>query len=630
MKNLIFFIYLFLFSGFYITAQNTVPSVYSDIHFDKNGKLYYQLLGKKFYAKDKENYYTLKQMQGNTFADSKGIHFNFDNNNLQGKLYFGLINYNDAKNPIPVWFKKTDEIENGKASINIKKYLSGRYDMSDWEKNGKGTLSYRVADNKGNLLYDGIVSFYYKNGTFEIAETINEGPFINLLTSESVVISFDFNKDAEAEIFINGKKYTDEISAKHHEIKIAGLKSDTEYVYEIKYGELSQKYSFKTAHKKGERKPFVFAYASDSRKGQGGGEHDVYGVNFYVMRKIAAAAQLNNIAFMQFTGDLVNGYVSNKEDINLQYANWKRSVEPYAHFFPIIAAQGNHEFVGYQFVNKEGKRRGSVVKFPFDSTSSSAVFASNFVNPKSTLISEDGSKYDPNPNKNDFPPYDETVFYYTYDNVAVIVLNSNYWYCPALKYNTKTSGNLHGYIMDNQLKWLEKTIDKLENDTDIDHIFISQHTPAFPDGGHVGDDMWYKGNNKYRPYVAGIPVDKGVLERRDEYLNILINKSSKVISLLTGDEHNYNKLKLSPEVNIYPDNCKLNKLKRNRTIWQINNGAAGAPYYAQDKSVPWTEAVSGFTTQNALVLIYIDGKKVSVKVINPETLVVFDEYELRN
>jgi len=33
---------------------------------------------------------------------------------------------------------------------------------------------------------------------------------------------------------------------------------------------------------------------------------------------------------------------------------------------------------------------------------------------------------------------------------------------------------------------------------------------------------------------------------------------------MTGDEHNYNKVKITPEVNIYPDNYPLPKLKRNR------------------------------------------------------------------
>jgi len=445
MKKAVFTLSIFLIVRI-ISAQIVIPSVYSDINTDENGKLYHQLSGKKFYAQEKTDYYTLKQMQANPTADAQGISFDFGDEKFFGKLYFGLINYEDSKYPMPVWFRSTSEIIGGKAHINIKKRLSGRYDMSDWEKNGYGTLSYRVSDNKGNLIYDGIVSFYYKNRKFELAETIIEGPFVNILTPESAVISFDLNKAAEADIYINGKKYTDGAVTKHHEIKVNNLKPNTEYIYEVKYGKLSQKYAFKTAHKKGDRKPFVFAYASDSRNGQGGGEHSLNGTNFYVMRKMAAAARLNDVAFMQFSGDLVNGYVTNKEDINLQYANWKRAVEPYAHYFPFVCALGNHEFTGVQFVDENGKWKGAVTKFPFETESSSAVFASNFVNPQNGPLSEDGSKYDPNPNKTDFPPYNETVFYYIYDNVAVIVLNSNYWYSPTLKHNPKTSGNLHAYL----------------------------------------------------------------------------------------------------------------------------------------------------------------------------------------
>ena len=65
-----------------------------------------------------------------------------------------------------------------------------------------------------------------------------------------------------------------------------------------------------------------------------------------------------------------------------------------------------------------------------------------------------------------------------------------------------------------------------------------------------------------------------------------------------------------------------------RTVYQINNGAAGAPYYAQEQT-PWSASVSGFTTQNALVLFHINGKKVSMEVLNPDTLEKFDELELR-
>ena len=140
--------------------------------------------------------------------------------------------------------------------------------------------------------------------------------------------------------------------------------------------------------------------------------------------------------------------------------------------------------------------------------------------------------------------------------------------------------------------------------------------------------MWYNGNNQYRPYIGGRPLSKGIIERRDEYLDLLINKSNKVLAIFTGDEHNYNRLKISPEMTIYPEMYFSDRIEISRSVWQINNGAAGAPYYAQEQT-PWTEHVQGFTTQNALVLIQVDGKKVDLKVINPDTLELIDEAILR-
>jgi len=177
-------------------------------------------------------------------------------------------------------------------------------------------------------------------------------------------------------------------------------------------------------------------------------------------------------------------------------------------------------------------------------------------------------------------------------------------------------------------QWLENTLQKLEKNSDIDHVFVTIHTPAFPNGGHVGSDMYYGGNNDVRAFVAGKPVKKGIIERRDELMDILINKNKKTVALLVGDEHNYCKLKLEAGTEIYPDNYQHKKIKIKRKFWQINNGAAGAPYYAQEKT-PWSDYVSGFTTQNALVLFYIDGKSVKMKVLNPDTLEQIDELILR-
>jgi phosphodiesterase/alkaline phosphatase D-like protein len=140
--------------------------------------------------------------------------------------------------------------------------------------------------------------------------------------------------------------------------------------------------------------------------------------------------------------------------------------------------------------------------------------------------------------------------------------------------------------------------------------------------------MWYNGNNEVRPYIAGKPVKKGIIERRDELLDIIVNKSSKVLAILTGDEHNYALTEISPEMERYPENYEPEKIQLNRTIYQVNNGAAGAPYYAQEIT-PWTPWVTGFTTQNALVLFHINGKAVEMEVINPDTLEEVDRKQLR-
>ncbi|MEO1653020.1 MAG: hypothetical protein AAFU64_05715, partial [Bacteroidota bacterium] len=541
-------------------------------------------------------------------------------------LYYGFIPYGDSKHPLPVYFKRYSKIEGGKTSINIKKELRGRYDMVDWEKNERGTLGYRIVADNGNIVYDGKVTFKGK-GPFEVDVTIVEGPFVNKLASDGAVISFETNQAIIGLVRVGDQTFSEKEKTRYHEIQLTGLQAAQEYEYTVVAGESVQKFALKTAPKPGSRQPFVFSYASDSRNGQGGGERNVYGANFYIMKKIMALNKFKNIAFAQFSGDLINGYLTNPDEMRLQYANWKRAIEPFTHYFPVYKSMGNHEALMKVFGDRAANI--SVDRFPFETESAEAIFAQSFVNPENGPASEDGASYDPNKNKQDFPSYKENVFYYTYDNVAVIVLNSNYFYAPSTGNIPLTGGGLHAYIMDNQVEWLRSTIDKLEKDGNIDHVFLTQHTPFFPNGGHVSDDMWYRGNNKFRTHVAGKPLKKGILERRDELLEIVVNQSSKVRAILTGDEHNFAKTLINGETNIYPDNYEGKKIKLSRSIYQINNGAAGAPYYAQEQT-PWTPFVSGFTTQNALVFFHVDGKKLSMEVLNPDTLEKFDSLEWKD
>ena len=331
---------------------------------------------------------------------------------------------------------------------------------------------------------------------------------------------------------------------------------------------------------------------------------------------------------MQFSGDLIDGYLTQPEAMHVQYANWKRAIQPFAHYFPVYISMGNHETLNRLFSSRDDGVYVMLDRFPYQTESAERIFADNFVNPENGPVSEDGAAYDPQPDMQNFPSYKENVFYYTYDNVGVVVLNSDYWYSPSTRSISQVGGGLHGYIMDNQVEWLAGVLDDFEQNENIDHVFITQHTPFFPNGGHVGDDMWYRGNNSFRPYVAGTALEKGIIERRDELLDLLVNKSSKVIAILTGDEHNFARTEIGPETVIHPENYEPQKVSLSRTIYQINNGAAGAPYYAQEQT-PWTPFVSGFTTQNALVLFNVNGKELTMEVFNPDTLEKFDELKMR-
>lgn len=604
--------------------ENRIPASYSNLQYDADGRLYFKKDEKEFYADTTGPKYTISQLLGKPAGTENGLILDFGG--LKGSVTYGLIPYGQTPHPLPI-FRSTKRLEDGKVEINIKETFNPNYDFVGWRETGKFTLGYRLIDEKGMIVFDGEVSVT-GIGPFEIVPTIYEGPFVSNIESTSAVVWFETTNLIKASVEVDGKKFEDKEAARHHEFTLTELKADTKYDYTVHYGAFSQQYHFKTAPAPGSRKPFLFAYTSDSRHATGGGERMIYGANAYIMKKMAAVAFREGAAFVQFTGDMINGYLSNKEEQHVQLTNWKKSIEPFWHYMPFYVGQGNHEALGHIFKNENGRQEAFVDKFPYETQSAEAVMQEAFVNPINGPVSEDGSIYDPDPRQIDFPSYRENVFYYTYDNVAMMVLNSDYWYAPSISRDTSTGGGLHGYLMDNQLAWLKKVIDKLERDADIDHIFVTQHTPVFPNGGHSQDDMWYGGNNQKRTYVAGKPVKKGIIERRDEYLDILINRSTKVVAVLTGDEHNYNWLKLTGEVPIYPQDYPFEKLKISRPIYQINNGASGAPYYAQER-LPWSDHTKSFSVENAVCLFYVEGRKVTMNVLNPDTLNEIDDLELR-
>lgn len=618
MKNIVFVLFALFTTHLLLAQKIDVPKSHSNIAY-KNGRLqFFDKTNNKWVEEvNKTPKFTYSKIVKDPIGTETGIRFDFQDPTFEGTLYYGLIKLDSIKFPQPVFFKKNAEIKGGKAHINIIKRLSGKYDFVNWEETGKMVLGYRIVDASGLMIYDGKINLKGK-GPFTPDITILEGPFVTLQTDRGVSISFKTNHEAICSVLVNNKEYKDETPTKNHLIHIKDLEPYSEYTYTVQYGEWKETYSFKTARQKGSRQPFTWAYASDSRSGSGGGEREIYGTNYYIVKKMMTLAKARNADFFQFTGDMINGYTINPDQTNLEYINYKHAIEFMGRYAPVNVAMGNHEVIMRGF---EG--RSSVDRFPYDQCSAEKIFADNFVNPLNGPEGEDGASYDPSARTTDFPSYKENAYYYTYGNMAMIVMNSNYWYAPSGKI-PEHSGNFHGYIMDNQLQWLKETVDKFEKDDDIDHIFVTLHTPAFPNGGHSKDDMWYGGNNATRAYVAGKALDKGIIERRDEILDILINQSKKCVMMLNGDEHNYNRMLIDSTMNMYPKDWDKPKLKISRPFIQITNGAAGAPYYAQEV-LPWSDHVKTFSTLNALMFFTIDGPKIYLEVVNPDTFELIEK-----
>jgi len=58
----------------------------------------------------------------------------------------------------------------------------------------------------------------------------------------------------------------------------------------------------------------------------------------------------------------------------------------------------------------------------------------------------------------------------------------------------------HGLpFMDNQAQWMKDELAKSSGKTRYDHVFVTFHTPMFPNGGHVQYDMFYSAATRLAP-----------------------------------------------------------------------------------------------------------------------------------
>lgn len=539
--------------------------------------------------------------------------------------------------------------------INVSSLEDVHYDTGLIARGG-GTIVYRIEvfDSRINTTraYDRRLRYKRegepKTGTYTYLSTMTEGPFIDLITHESAVVSWetDVRTKGSVSVFSTGNETDIEESLKkqefssmkdstRHEISVTGLKPETDYVYEINLGEYSRQYPFKTAPMPGTSSSFKFGFMSDSRAGVGGGERAQNGVNAKDLGRFAIELYTKNADFVCFGGDLINGYTSDVWDFESQLETWKRTIQPVGALIPFYESIGNHEQVGNYYQVETSDMENGEYYIQFSGTvaekSAETLFAKEFVNPTGSLyrfgVPDPEAKGNPEMGGKDLgPSYDENVYSFNYGRIHFISLNSNYWstgYRNLSKFGQKSQdkaainlalslfgGNREGYLMSNQLEWLKQELNAAQDDSKIDWIFIILHEPPFPNGGHVKDAMFWgiPGSGEQGGYNDTDAPMGDVIDMRNRFWKVVSSKS-KVLGVLCGDEHNYSRTLIDSSLN--PD--------FEFPVWQIISGGCGAPYYVQDNSVPWVDSVKAFAIDKHFCLFSVHNKTIGLEVYNDNT-----------
>ena len=359
---------------------------------------------------------------------------------------------------------------------------------------------------------------------------------------------------------------------------------------------MSRAYPFRTAPAKGEG-GVRFAFAGDSRQGVGGGAKAFMGVDALILERELHHAWIKGAAFWIQGGDLVNGYTTEVDDFRAQLRAFKWAASSFLHERPIYAGVGNHDALIRSF-EKRPPATGShesihLDRWPYESESSEAIFADEFVHPENGPDVADPRR----------PGYRETVYSFQHGPVRIVILNNNYWVSTAA---AQVGGSPEGWFLPDQMEWLERELGAAEADPSVRHVLLCMHEPAFPNGAHLDDAMWYLGDDRVRGWSADPatgelrPDGPGMISLRNDLVRMAA-RSRKVVAILTSDEHSYSRTLITPETPAGDparddrdgdgmlDSGPLSVIPGlSRPIWVIISGGGGAPNYAEEKS-PWNE-----------------------------------------
>ncbi|MGD8394801.1 MAG: metallophosphoesterase [Candidatus Eiseniibacteriota bacterium] len=544
-------------------------------------------------------------------------------------------------------FRTRSRVRSGATTLRVAQLLD-EDNSEGWTRRGQLCVRFELRLELPGMdrdlgTYDTFVFFERTDEGFRALPSIVEGPFVGLLHSGDptrIVVALRTSEPIVARVSLDdGRTFESPAAALRHEIALTGLEPAHDYRYRVQIGaSTTASHGFRTAPEPGGGGAVRFAYTGDSRQGRGGGMLAFMGLNHRTLTQLLALAVVEDVDFALFGGDLVNGYTSSQLDFETQLRGWKQAVAGFWSSRPIYPCIGNHDTLLRVYRSRE-HGRVSLDRWPYATSSAEAVFAREFLNPSNGPLPSDPRR----------PAYEENVYALQYGQVLAIAFNNNYW---AADHSLEYGGSPEGYILQDQLAWLEEELERAEHDPTVRYVILYAQEPVFPMGGHVGDAMWYDGDNtvRARTYRDGrvVPEALGLIEVRNQLVR-LAGRYAKVAAVLGSDEHVYHRVLIDATVPVgdparddrdgngridWPaESCSpLEDLAH--PTWYLVSGGAGAPYYSEEPN-PWathwqhagdTARFYRYSSQENVMIFHADRAGIGVRVLNPHGELI-DEVE---
>lgn len=477
------------------------------------------------------------------------------------------------------------------ARIDLRSLLAPIIDVTGIGRTGRGTVAWHLElidlEDASTQVFDGELPFRLRREgdaiRWEALPSLVQGPFVDLVHAHGATLSFETDAATTALIALFPEGRAPELlevgePGTHHAFGLDNLDPGTRYRYQPVVVDRTGRVhvhrggTFETHAESLARLSFVML--GDSRSGHGSGDVRYGGTNARVMRTLLEEVMRGDPRFVVFVGDLIDGYTTRPGVFQLELDQFRRALQPFAAHLPIYEAMGNHEALLDIWSDRTAAYRME--------PSAEALFGAAFVNPTNAPT--------PRPPEGDvlWPPYEGNVYSFDVGEVHVAVVNSNY--AVGLGAGPFRRGQREGTIDDVQLAWLDADL-AAARERGMKHLLVAAHEPAFPNGGHAKDTMWWNGQ---------IPEMR---EMRRRFMNVL--GAHRVLALVCADEHNYSRLRI--------DDSLIEGLAS--PVWHLTSGGAGAPYYAQETDVPWADRVAKFDPRQHFLRFDVDGARVDLTVI---------------